>query len=283
VSKRTVSFSLSSSPLAELWQSENILIYQVVRIGGLVVSGLLVLLIEMIAPSFFTYPYFSWSIPLSSIARFWPLFVYAVGTAFLSGAHVRSSQFDETILGRKLTSSVLAGIWEEVGFRCLYICFGMIAIVIANWFYSTFLGILLTVVFLLAFAYFSGTKRQIGFALLSLVGVAASIVLMTKADPLYWFYQYLMIPVLHFVSIGFLDTVLYGASPLFVMGAILANSKFRDGHKYQGPVGMLNAWIVGFILLHAAVTYGLLTAITVHALYDVLFSIIRYVVRKING
>jgi hypothetical protein len=69
---------------------------------------------------------------------------------------------------------------------------------------------------------------------------------------------------------------------LFIAAAVSVNAKFRDGHKYQGFFGMVNAWVVGFILLYAMLYYGLMTAIVVHAIYDLEFAAIRYIGRKVD-
>ena len=55
-----------------------------------------------------------------------------------------------------------------------------------------------------------------------------------------------------------------------------ANLKFRDGHKYQGLFGYFNSWIIGYILLHAMMFHGLLVAIIIHAVYDVLIGLVQF-------
>ena len=69
---------------------------------------------------------------------------------------------------------------------------------------------------------------------------------------------------------------------LFVIGAIAVNAKFRDSHAYQGLIGMFISWIAGFVFLYAIVAYGLLTAIVIHSIYDLIFDAIRYGFRKLN-
>ena len=56
---------------------------------------------------------------------------------------------------------------------------------------------------------------------------------------------------------------------LLYVGAVLwSNAKFRDGHKYQGPSGMLNSYIIGIYMFYVAFTHGLLYAIVLHVLFD---------------
>jgi hypothetical protein len=61
---------------------------------------------------------------------------------------------------------------------------------------------------------------------------------------------------------------------LLYIGAILwSNAKFRDGHKYQGPAGMLNSYVVGMYMFYITFTHGLLYAIVLHVMFDaVLFT-----------
>lgn len=60
---------------------------------------------------------------------------------------------------------------------------------------------------------------------------------------------------------------------LFIGAVIWSNVKFREGHKYQGPAGVLNSYMFGFYMFYIAFTYGLLYAIIVHFLFDLfLFS-----------
>jgi len=56
---------------------------------------------------------------------------------------------------------------------------------------------------------------------------------------------------------------------LMYVGAVLwSNAKFRDAHKYQGPAGMLNSYIIGFYMFAIAFTCGLLPAMVAHFLFD---------------
>ena len=51
---------------------------------------------------------------------------------------------------------------------------------------------------------------------------------------------------------------------------VSANIFFRDGHKYQGPFGVLNAWFIGLVMFWVMFTYGVWPAIICHFLYDFL-------------
>lgn len=254
---------------------------QLIMLALLLVTLAKVGLIEYFWPNFFNYPRLGFGI--TEAWRFWPLMLYGVVLQSALMPDVYSSYLDERLLGWGTITSVLAGVWEELGFRWLYICGGMIGVIVANWMYGHFLGWVLALVTgsVLVFALRAGLWKAVAWAAF---GTAMATLLAVQGpDPLYWLYESVMIPFLSFVSFGSLDSVLYGYDKLFVMGAIAANAKFRDGHKYQGPIGMLNSWFIGFVLLYAALAYNLVTAIVVHAAYDVTISLTLYAHRKIRG
>lgn len=262
---------------------KTLLGFQLISILILIGTMLGVGILELIIPDFFNYPYFKWSAPISDILRFWPLLTWgligSIGSSIGKEDHFNEN---EEIFIYDLITSILAGVWEEIGYRCFFICTGMISIVIGNWFFSTFLGFILGAICLvIAVAFLKEKNILIGIGLLALAGLFFWVT--NLVDPVYWVYNHIIFPVLNFVSIGTLSPILYnGHEPLFVMGAILANAKFRDGHKYQGTFGLLNSWIGGFVLLYAMLTYGLLVAIIVHAIYDIFFAVSSYVSTEIK-
>lgn len=50
---------------------------------------------------------------------------------------------------------------------------------------------------------------------------------------------------------------------------ILAANRFRDGHKYLGPLGWVLAWFFGMFAFYLTLNYGLVTAIVIHILVDI--------------
>ncbi|HMO22056.1 MAG TPA: hypothetical protein PKC98_13950, partial [Candidatus Melainabacteria bacterium] len=58
---------------------------------------------------------------------------------------------------------------------------------------------------------------------------------------------------------------------------ISANSRFRDGHKYQGFLGWVNSWFLGMVFFYMTLTYGLVAAIAVHFLYDMIIFLVIYI------
>ncbi len=250
--------------------------------------------VEVFWPPFFS-P-FEWSrgtvFLADSVFAFWPLFIYAAGMAVVSlfdlVPSLRTGTSDEGHLVYDLTSSVLAGVWEELAFRCVLILAGMISIMFANYLWPW-----LVVGSVVAFSISLVKAKSDSWHPWAWRGLLAVLVISALPlfyftwgvlDPVYWVYEKVIFKVLSAVSFGALDSILYyqGAPALFIMGAISANAKFRAGHKYQGPIGQLDAWIVGFIFLYAMLYHGLLTAIIIHAVYDIEIGMIRYLGRKVD-
>jgi hypothetical protein len=132
----------------------------------------------------------------------------------------------------------MAGILEEIGFRCFFIFTAMIPIAIIDFL---------------------------------LFGVAT------------WLYKVIMFPIVNFLTVGLMGGVIYGFPPLLIAGAISANTAFRDGHKYQSMFGYINSWFIGLYLLCIMFTQGLLIAILIHMIYDLIFDFVRYGARSLKG
>jgi hypothetical protein len=272
-----------ASDWSQLDFRKNLLKFQVGQIGTLIGTAIVVGIIEWVWPNFFNYPYVGWKVNILDMFRFWPLFLYCGIMSVLVSSDSRSTSLDEKLAVYGIGTSILAGLWEEIGFRYLYICTGMVIVMASNWIISSVFGIILLVVSVVgAIAFISERRFVFGIGSFAIAGFLA--LLCFRSDPTYWLYNTVIIPVISFVSFGSLDTILHnGHEPLFVMGAIAANARFRDGHKYQGLFGFMNSWVVGFVLLYAALTYGLLVAIAIHVAYDILISVVQYSFRKING
>lgn len=258
---------------------QTIFSIQLISLAVLGVVALAVKAIEFWVPNFFNYPYAIWNTSIAILGYFWPLFVYAGVLAILTAFNLMRSARDGEILFWDSVTSVLAGIWEELGYRCFFICFAMISIVVSNWLFSIGLGlgIVLTIVGI-------ATIRKTHFFSILIFAIAAlAFYWATITDPLYWFYHVIVLPVASFFTMGYMSSIFYGThQPLFIMGAIAANGWFRDGHKYQGLVGYINSWYVGCVMMYAAFTYGLTTAIILHAIYNLEIGVIRFAARKLQ-
>ncbi len=233
-------------------------------------------------PNFFVYPYFKWG-GWESVSKFWPLFAWGLGLCLMEalsngrGPFIRKSE-NRKLLGWELVTATLAGVWEELGFRFAFICYAMIGISIMNWFFGAGLGFLLTLA--CVFGSVMWWKDEKTLSVISAVTAVLTLLFALYANPVYWFYQF-FVWVVHFTTLTMMDPVLYdGHAPLLIFGAVVANSWFRDGHKYQGPFGIVNAWYAGMVFLYATITYGLWTAIVVHALYDIMISVFRFFLQR---
>jgi len=267
---------------------KKLLKIQAQALALLLVTGAILFLVELYYPDFFNFPY-TQSTSLAKIQSFWPLFVYGGFMAVLGNhfSKLQSTSRDESILALRVTTSLLAGLWEEIGFRCLYICTSMIGVMVLNWLFGTYCAFLIAIAFCIC--------SLLGFGLKSFVGVIGGIaciawggmilwMFFNVADPVYWIYEHLLTPVINFTTFGYLHDILYGDYPqLFVLGIIVANAEFRDGHKYQGILGFITSWYLGLVMVYAVLNYGLWTAVCVHAIYDLGFDFIQYFFRKLKS
>jgi hypothetical protein len=269
-------------------EEKNLVAGQVLMLCLVGLSGLGVALIEFVRPSFFSFPYFYWG-GWEAVAKFWPLFVWAIALHlalhYLSFPDSwMSMEENKEQLSWDLLTSTLAGIWEELGYRFFFVCYAMIGIWFLNFVFSMGLAVVLALALagLSFYLVLSDKWSDRGWAAVALLGAAAVLWLGYYADPVYWIH-YVMKYIVYWTTLFQMESVLYGNhDALFIFGAIVANAWFRDGHKYQGPLGIVNSWYGGMILLYATVTYGLLTAIVVHALYNIIISVLRFILTVID-
>ena len=176
-----------------------------------------------------------------------PIYLWSCGVTFLSSFLTRNSPKEnrnaEGYLLAGLYASLLAGITEEIRFRWLYFYLCMISVRITNFLFFGWLGL------------------PIGK----------------------WIHVYIGGPVFNVLTLGYLSDYLVTPSIWYVGSALLIiNAKFRDGNAYQGPLGYINSWVLGFFFFWLTLNYGLLSAIVVHFIYDALLYTIEYVDRKIE-
>jgi len=266
--------------MPDLKNKARFIVYQLISLAVVASCFIFWGAIEFFNPEFFS-P-FQWCPQtkniLLAIAYYWPLFLYGgIMALVIPMQKIDRWETKESHFILDSVISTLAGIWEELGYRCVFILTAMIGIIISNLFFSWLLVIMMLVT-LGGVIYFRN-------AVLSVLGIIIVILLMVLIyftwdiqNPVYLIYSHITFPVLSFISFGWLDSILYfkNAPFLFIAGAISANANFRDGHKYQGLLGQINAWIIGFCLLYAMFYYGLLVVIMVHALYDIIIAFITY-------
>ncbi len=274
---------LRSRNAAIRWEQE-LLVHQGVAIGFVAVSAIAVWVIHLIAPNFFIYPYLTWG-GWEAVLRFWPMFAWGIVlnlfVRYLIGHKFSliSAEDSRELLGYEVVTSTLAGLWEELGYRWAFICFAMIGIAFWNWIFEAGLGWVLVIgAFVMTIVL--SLSREYGASAVTLVIAVLSLFFALYANPIYWIYEVLTW-VVHITTFTLADSVIYGVHDrLLIFGAIVANAWFRDGHKYQGPLGLVNSWYAGIVLLYATVTYGLLTAIAVHAVNNIIVSVQRYLMQR---
>ncbi len=84
-------------------------------------------------------------------------------------------------------------------------------------------------------------------------------------------------PFANWVTFGLMSDLLTGAPWVISAAIISTNGHFRNGHAYQGWLGYTNSWFLGMAFYHLTFKYGIMSAIVVHTLYDVLIFTVRYV------
>jgi len=94
--------------------------------------------------------------------------------------------------------------------------------------------------------------------------------------------QYVTGPLVNILTLGKLHDYLFHSSGWAVGAAMLmSNTLFKDGHRYQGPIGTLNAWIGGMYFFWLTFHYGLPAAMLVHvACNTTSFYVLAYFLEK---
>ncbi|MCX6744176.1 MAG: CPBP family glutamic-type intramembrane protease [Candidatus Parcubacteria bacterium] len=144
----------------------------------------------------------------------------------------------DVFIGKGIFDSLRAGIFEEIGFRWLFF-FNSIAI-----------------------------TKLMNFILLGFMdhGIVK------------WVFLTIIAPISNWMSFDLLQGYIYNPLGWFVGAAMLTvNAAFREGHKYQGPIGWLNSWYVGLFFFWLMFNYGIPTAILAHIIYDVVLFCEEYV------
>lgn len=179
---------------------------------------------------------------LDLIKLSWPMFAWGTGVSFIVALIKRNNRKTnrhvERILVGGFLVSLFAGVTEEVSFRWLIFYSGIVGYKILNW---------------LIFGW-------AGFGVFQ------------------WFQLSIAAPISNFLTLGYLQPILFGSCGWAVGAALLtSNGKFRDGHAYQGIFGLINSWFIGMFMFYLMLTYGLIASIIVHFLYDLLIFIFIYI------
>lgn len=165
----------------------------------------------------------------------WPIFLWGGGVSF-GISFFRDLSFSERQVnaGHKfllgLLISAFAGIVEEICFRWILFLEAIFSAMFVNWLFFGWAGF--------------------GFG--------------------EWLHLNVWGPLANWSSGGYLEGTIFHPTGFAVgAGMLYANALFRDGHKYQGPLGVLNSWFLGMYFFYLMLNYGLPAAILVHFAYDV--------------
>ncbi len=151
------------------------------------------------------------------------------------GGRSYSYESKATLTGRAIWVSLNAGFWEEIRYRGIAFLGAMVLIPFLNWLLFGFAG----------------------------------------ANIVFWVYQTVTIPVANFVTLGLLAPWLL-TTP-WIIGAAMASaaSQFSDAHEHLGWFGKINAWFLGMFFFWIMFNYGMITAMVIHAIYDIILLVAR--------
>ncbi len=125
--------------------------------------------------------------------------------------------------------SIWAGVAEEMAFRWLLFFSAIVMLPVINWILGGFMGI----------------------------------------ELLRWLYEDILCPIANFFTFGYLETYLMNGYGWAVGAAVISsNGRFRNGHSYQGLLGLVNSWFFGMYMHWVVFKYGILPAIFIHFFYD---------------
>ena len=182
---------------------------------------------------------------------------------------------------------------EELAFRWLLYLAAIIGAVFSDWMFGTVgLYIFLGAIFLLLSVVAGKNETFYGLVTAGVLTVVLVFIIYhgPYIHPIRWFNNEILVPFADWASFGKMHALLVTENATnpdaWAIGAglITANVKFRDGHKYQGPLGIVNSWYIGLVMFWLLFTYGLLAAIFCHFLYDFLiFATVALMYRLRRG
>lgn len=211
-----------------------------VLLSILITFGLLAIL-SLIVPDLLPFGLFEfWALKgslLEAILISYPAYLFGMGlnAFYLFRTYNNYKETPSEILLAGIGISVRAGVLEEVMFRWLIFLSSTLFLPVINWLFCGFMGL----------------------------------------NIVEWMYAGVLCPVANFFTFGLLKQFLLHSTRWSIGAAIIsANSRFRNGHSYQGFVGFTVSWFMGMYFFWLMFTYGLVAAIAVHFLYDLLIFLV---------
>lgn len=213
---------------------------------ALVISGFTVLVVKLLFPNVIPFGIFDFWETKGSIGEWlWyalPVLMFGVVLAIIRSATTTNDEDinrdAEAFLVVGGLISLWAGVMEEISFRWLIFLANIVSVKIWNFFMLGFIGL----------------------------GIPQ------------FFYSYAVAPIVNLTTFGYLEPYLWHNAGWAVGASLLTtNAFFRDGHKYQGFLGLVDNWFFGMYCFWILFNYGLVVCIFIHFLYDMLIFAIRYV------
>jgi hypothetical protein len=84
----------------------------------------------------------------------------------------------------------------------------------------------------------------------------------------HWLYTVIFIPFTNFITFGFMEPHLLTNNWVLGAAVVSAAATFRREHKDKNLVGKIIVWYGGIFLFWMMFSYGIITAMVVHAMYD---------------
>jgi len=212
----------------------------------------------------------------------WPVFAWGAGFTALMSVLTRNdparNRTAEINFINGFFTSVFAGVMEEVSFRWLIFLSSIIMAKFYNAFFPWAFGFTLAVIFMAIFAKIGRSSfLSLAISIGSAVFLNNWIISSVGAHVPEYLQVHVFGPIANWFTLGLLESWLLTPSLWHIgAGMLAANGAFRDGHKYLGLIGFLNAWFIGMFFFYLMFTYGLVAAIVVHFLYDALIFFVRY-------
>ncbi len=172
----------------------------------------------------------------------WPWYVWGFGLTIIFMV-VREAEFVTESPMEKFIKGTLISVWagvaEEMAFRWVFFLSAIVMLPVFNWVLGGFIDL----------------------------------------DLIRWLYEKALCPIANWVTFGYLEPYLMNGYGWAVGAAVISsNGRFRNGHVYQGPFGLVNSWFFGMYMHWVVFKYGILAAMFIHFLYDFIIFTVRAVV-----
>ena len=194
------------------------------------------------------WPFFIWAIVFA--LGFCLVIPHQLGMTSIDGIHrtFRELTSGRIILGGVIYSAVMGAV-KPVAYRWLFFFNAFFFVWLGNFFLGGFIG------------YLPGVESEWGVIM--------------------WIYTKILIPIVDYVSLGYLTEFL--RSPYWLLGAALlsANATAREDRIFKGFWGWISAFFFGFMQFWVLFQFGLVACIVIQVIYSLIMFITTAVVRDL--